>query len=102
MNRTKINRRALLKTAATIAAGGISWPTSGQTLSSEEQATYTEFKKLIDKYFVACNSMNVDEAMAFYAKDPGLVFYDLTPPLKFNGWYEYREGIEKAYLHKVL
>lgn len=73
-----------------------------QTRSPSEQATYAEFKALIDRYYAACNSLNLDEEMAFYAKDPGLVFYDMTPPLKYNGWYEYREGIKKAYLHKVL
>jgi ketosteroid isomerase-like protein len=67
-----------------------------------KQSTYAEFKTLIDNYFAACNSLNLDKEMAFYAKDPGLVFYDLTPPLKYNGWQEYREGIQKAYLHKVL
>lgn len=67
-----------------------------------EESTYAEFKTLIGRYFAACNSLNLDEEMAFYAKDPGLVFYDLTPPLKYTGWQEYREGIQKAYLHTVL
>lgn len=67
-----------------------------------EQSTYAEFKTLIDRYFAACNSLNIDQEMEFYAKDPGLIFYDLTPPLKYNGWNEYRDGIQKAYLHMVL
>jgi ketosteroid isomerase-like protein len=69
---------------------------------ADQQRTYQEFKTLIDRYYAACNSLNLDEEMAFYAQDPGLVFYDITPPLKYNGWSEYREGIRKAYLHTVL
>jgi len=76
----------------------------GQTKRSgvDAEQTYAEFKMLIDRYYAACNSLNLDEEMGFYAKDSGLVFYDITPPLKYNGWYEYREGIRKAYLHTVL
>jgi len=73
-----------------------------RNVAPPEQSTYAEFKTLIDQYFAACNSLDLNAEMAFYARDPGLVFYDMTPPLKYTGWEEYREGIQKAYLHRVL
>ncbi len=54
-----------------------------------------EFKTLIDRYYSAWNSGNPDNAAPLYAKDPDLVFYDLTP-LKYNGWAEYDTGIRKV------
>ena len=55
-----------------------------------------EFKTLIDQYYAAWSTLNPDNAAKFYAKDAGLVFYDIAP-LKYNSWAEYKEGVKKAF-----
>src|SRR5207253_8978785 len=53
-----------------------------------------EFHALITRYYAAWNTLNPDIAAQLYAKDPGLVFYDIAP-LKYKGWEEYKEGTRK-------
>ena len=47
-----------------------------------------DFKALVDKYCAGWGSLDPDKAAPLYAKDPDLVFFDVTP-LKFTGWPEY-------------
>ncbi len=54
------------------------------------------FRKIIDNYCAAWSSMNVANAARFYAKDDGLVFYDLAP-FSYNGWKEYQTGVQKEF-----
>jgi ketosteroid isomerase-like protein len=65
-----------------------------------KSAPDAEFKKLIDGYYAAWSSMNPDNAAKFYAKQPGLVFYDIAP-LKYNSWAEYKEGVMKAFIDQI-
>jgi len=53
------------------------------------------FRKLIDNYCAAWTSGNVANAAKFYAKDDGLIFYDVAP-FSYNGWKEYAPGVQKA------
>lgn len=71
--------------------------TSGQTTkaSAKKSNQQTEFKDLIDRYYAAWNAANPDNAAPLYAKDPDLVFYDLTP-LKYTGWVQYDPGVRKV------
>jgi ketosteroid isomerase-like protein len=55
------------------------------------------FRKLIDGYCAAWSSGNVTNASKYYAKDDGLVFYDVTP-FSYAGWKEYAVGVQKAIL----
>jgi ketosteroid isomerase-like protein len=57
----------------------------------------TTFRKLIDGYCVAWSSGNPDNAAKFYAKDVGLVFYDVAP-FSYTGWAEYDAGVRKNLL----
>jgi len=59
-----------------------------------------EFKKLIDGYYAAWSSLDPNNAAKFYAKDAGLVFYDIAP-LKYNSWAEYKEGVMKAFIDQI-
>jgi ketosteroid isomerase-like protein len=52
------------------------------------------FRKLIDGYCAAWSSGNPDNAARYYAKDDGLVFYDVTP-FSYLGWKEYNPGVRK-------
>src|SRR5215467_4755107 len=52
------------------------------------------FRKLIDAYCAAWSSGNPDGAAPFYAKEDGLVFYDVVP-FSYHSWKEYHEGVKK-------
>ena len=68
---------------------------------SESQGGDAEFRSLIDKYYVAWSSMNIDSAGALYAKDADLVFYDIAP-LKYKGWQEYAPGVKKNFFDNAI
>src|SRR5262245_50552283 len=55
-----------------------------------------EFKKLIADYYKAWNTLNADQASYLYAKDSGVVFYDMAP-WKYLGWSKYRVGAQKSF-----
>lgn len=59
---------------------------------SSAAATQKEFQTLINRYYETWNSGDPEKAALLYAKDPDLVFYDLTP-LKYTGWAEYDKGV---------
>ncbi len=54
------------------------------------------FRKLLDSYCAAWSSGNPDNAAKFYAKEDGLVFYDLAP-FSYHSWKEYRVGVQKQF-----
>ncbi len=53
-----------------------------------------KFRTLIDELCAAWSTGNVAAPAKFYAKDPGLVFYDVAP-FAYHGWKEYQEGVQK-------
>ena len=55
------------------------------------------FRKLIDDYCAAWSPGNTTNAGKFYAKDDGLIFYDLAP-FSYQGWKEYEPGVHKNLL----
>jgi ketosteroid isomerase-like protein len=55
------------------------------------------FRKLIDDFCVAWSTGNAEAPARFYAKDNGLVFYDVAP-FAYHGWKEYHDGVEKEFL----
>ena len=54
----------------------------------------TKFRTLIDELCAAWSSGDVTAPAKFYAKDAGLVFYDVAP-FAYHGWKEYQEGVQK-------
>jgi len=68
---------------------------------AQQKATDTAtFRKLIDNYCAAWSSGNLANAAKFYAKDDGLVFYDVAP-FSYNGWKEYAPGVQEAFLDHI-
>jgi ketosteroid isomerase-like protein len=64
---------------------------------AEQRATDdATFRKLIEGYCAAWSSGNPDNAAKFYAKDDGLIFYDLAP-FSYKGWKEYSEGTHELF-----
>lgn len=59
------------------------------------------FRKLIDGYCAAWSSGNTTNAGKFYAKDDGLIFYDLAP-FSYQGWKEYEPGVHKNLLDNAV
>jgi ketosteroid isomerase-like protein len=59
-----------------------------------------EFKALIERYYAAWNTLNADNAAPYYAQDADLVFYDVAP-LKYNGWAEYKQGVQKIFFQNI-
>jgi ketosteroid isomerase-like protein len=57
-------------------------------------------KRLVERYYNAWNTLNTDNPASFYAQDAKLVFFDVVP-LKYNGWAEYKEGVQKAFFDKI-
>ena len=67
--------------------------------AKNESTTKDDFALIIKDYYAAWNTLDLDQPARYYAKDADLVFYDVAP-LKYNGWQEYRNGVEnllKAY-----
>lgn len=56
----------------------------------------TTFRKLIDSYCAAWSSGNPDNAAKFYAKEDGLVFYDVAP-FSYTGWRQYDADSKKFF-----
>lgn len=59
------------------------------------------FRKLTDDYCAAWSTASPANAAKFYAKDDGLVFYDVAP-FSYNGWKEYETGVKKAFLDDAV
>jgi ketosteroid isomerase-like protein len=55
------------------------------------------FRKLIDGYCAAWSSRDPNNAAKYYAKEDGLIFYDVTP-FSYGNWKEYDAGVRKALL----
>lgn len=55
------------------------------------------FRKLTDAYCSAWSTGNAEAPAKFYAKDDGLVFFDLAP-FAYHNWKEYHAGVQKEFL----
>lgn len=73
-------------------------PAAGQSPSRPATASVTqkEFQTLIDRYYAAWNTGDPEKAAPLYAKDPDLVFYDITP-LQYVGWAAYKKGVSAVF-----
>ena len=58
------------------------------------------FRKLTDSFCVAWSTGNAEATAKFYAKDSGLVFYDIAP-FAYHGWKEFHDGVQKEFLDNV-
>src|ERR1700758_3738285 len=54
------------------------------------------FRKLVDNFCAAWSTGSAEAPAKFYAKDNGLVFYDLAP-FAYHGWKEYHDGVQKEF-----
>jgi ketosteroid isomerase-like protein len=63
----------------------------GQTSTSRGNASGGVTKAMLARVIAAWATMDVSKPAVFYAKDPGLAYYDIAPR-KYNGWAEYEKG----------
>jgi ketosteroid isomerase-like protein len=84
--------RWLLYVAFAIAGGLLTFVGARAEQKATDDAT---FRKLIDAYCAAWSTGNADAPARFYAKESGVVFYDVTP-FEYHSWREYHEGVKKA------
>jgi len=55
------------------------------------------FRRLVDNLCLAWSTGTTDAPAKFYAKDNGLVFYDVAP-FSYHSWKEYEAGVKKEFL----
>ena len=60
-----------------------------------EDAT-AELKPLMEKMMADWTALDTSKVAQYYAKEPGLAFYDVAP-LKYTGWQEYEDGSKKTF-----
>jgi ketosteroid isomerase-like protein len=91
---TRLHRlRWVLYVVLALVGGSLTFVGAHAQQKATEEAT---FRKLLDSYCAAWSSGNPDNAAKFYAKEDGLVFYDLAP-FSYHGWKEYRVGVQKQF-----
>jgi len=86
--------RWLLYVVVALAGGLLTFVGARAQQKATDDAT---FRKLIDGYCAAWSTGNADAPAKFYAKDDGLVFYDVAP-FSYHSWKEYHEGVKKEFL----
>ena len=84
--------RWLLYVALALAGGLLTFVGARAQQKATDDAT---FRNLIDGYCAAWSTGNADNPARFYAKEDGLVFYDLAP-FAYHSWKEYHEGVKAA------
>jgi len=83
--------RWLLYVVVALAGGLLTFAVARAQQRASDDAT---FRHLIDGYCAAWSSGNAEAPAHFYAKDNGLVFYDLAP-FSYHSWKEYHDGVQK-------
>jgi ketosteroid isomerase-like protein len=97
MNRTesyteqRARWRWLLYVALAFVGGLLTFVGARAQQRASDDAT---FHRLIEGYCAAWSSGNAEAPARFYAKDNGLVFYDLAP-FAYHGWKEYHDGVQR-------
>jgi ketosteroid isomerase-like protein len=85
--------RWTLYVALALFGGSLTFVGAHAQQKASEEAT---FRKLVDSMCAGWSSGSPDNAAKFYAKDDGLVFYDVAP-FSYHGWKEYHDGAQKAF-----
>jgi len=85
-----MNRHFLFAATSALLIGSTLLVAQGQPARGAG-VTSAPTKAVLDQVIAAWASMDVSKAAGFYAKDPGLIFYDIAPR-KYTGWPEYEKG----------
>src|SRR2546427_3808287 len=86
--------RWLLYVAAALAGAMLTFVGARAQQKASDDAT---FRGLIESYCAAWSTGNAEAPAKFYAKENGLVFYDVAP-FAYHSWKEYHDGVQKEFL----
>jgi ketosteroid isomerase-like protein len=86
--------RWLLYVALALAGAMLTFVGARAQQKASDDAT---FRRLIENYCSAWSTGNAEAPAKFYAKDNGLVFYDVAP-FAYHSWKEYHDGVQKEFL----
>jgi len=86
--------RWLLYVAAALAGAMLTFVGARAQQKASDDAT---FRRLIEGYCAAWSTGNAEAPAKFYAKENGLVFYDVAP-FAYHSWKEYHDGVQKEFL----
>lgn len=86
--------RWLLYVAVALGGAMLTFVGARAQQKSSDEAT---FRKLIEGYCAAWSTGNAEAPAKFYAKENGLVFYDVTP-FAYHSWKDYQDGVQKEFL----
>lgn len=86
--------RWLLYVALALAGALVTFVGARAQQKATDDAT---FRRLVDNFCVAWSTGNAEAPARFYAKDNGLVFYDVAP-FAYHGWKEFHDGVQKEFL----
>jgi ketosteroid isomerase-like protein len=89
--------RWLLYVALALAGALLTFVAARAQQKATDDAT---FRKLTDSYCAAWSTGNADTPAKFYAKENGLVFYDVAP-FAYHSWKEYQAGVRKEFLESA-
>jgi ketosteroid isomerase-like protein len=92
-NRREERWRWLLYVAMALAGALLTFVGARAQQKASDDAT---FRKLIDGYCAAWSTGDADAPAKYYAKDNGLIFYDLAP-FSYHSWKEYHDGVQKEF-----
>jgi ketosteroid isomerase-like protein len=95
--RTRERWHWLLYVVLALAGGLVTFAGARAQQKATDDAT---FRKLTDDFCAAWSTGNADAPAKFYAKDDGLVFYDLAP-FAYHGWKEYHDGVQKVFFENM-
>ena len=87
----------LLYVVLALAGGLVTFAGARAQQKATDEAT---FRKLTNDFCAAWSTGNADAPARFYAKDDGLVFYDLAP-FAYHGWKEYHDGVQKEFFENM-
>jgi ketosteroid isomerase-like protein len=85
--------RWLLYVAMAFAGALLTFVGARAQQKATDQAT---FRSLIDAYCAAWRTADANAPAKFYAKEDGLIFYDIAP-FSYHGWKEYHDGVQKEF-----
>ncbi|WP_409477304.1 YybH family protein [Pseudobdellovibrio sp. HCB154] len=64
-----------------------------------KEASEGEIRQLLEEFADAIRSGKIEDIMSFY--DPGLIAFDVVPPLRFTNANEYRKNWETQFTSKM-
>ena len=86
-------RKSIVFVTAVLLAGCAPAPPPPVAEAPKTVDAAAEFRPLVEKIFAGWSTLDTSKVAQFYAKDAGLIFYDIAP-LKYTGFEDYAKGFQ--------